>query len=55
MKAVKTVGIGFINSWGNQAVTLIVDFFSLEGEGVRPFVVDAKGKLSTTWGRLKHF
>ena len=53
MKAVKTVGVGFINSWGGKTVTIIVDFFSLEGEGVRPFAIDARGKLSTTWGSLK--
>lgn len=53
MKAVKTVGVGFINSWGGKTVTIIVDFFSLEGEGVRAFAVDAKGKLSTTWGEIK--
>jgi len=53
IKTVKTVGVGFINNWGGKTVTLIVDSFSLEGEGVQPMAIDAKGKLSTTWGCIK--
>jgi len=30
-----------------------VNFFSLEGEGVKPMTVDAKSKLTTTWGGIK--
>jgi hypothetical protein len=47
------VGIGFINSWGGQTVSVIVDWFSLEGDGVEPLVVRPAGKLATRWADLK--
>jgi len=53
IKTVKTVGLGFINSWGGQAVTFLVDSFTLEGEGVEPLAIRAKGKLTTTWGDVR--
>lgn len=53
IKTVKTVGLGFINNWGGQTVTLIVDFFSLEGEGVEPMTINPKARLATTWARMK--
>jgi hypothetical protein len=48
------VGLGFINNWGGGPnLTLIVEFFSLEGEDVEPFAVEPAGKLSTTWAAIK--
>ena len=50
---VKQVGIGFMNNWGGKTVTFIVDQLSIEGDGIKPFPVEPKGKLATTWGTLK--
>lgn len=50
---VERVGIGFMNSWGGQTVTLLVDTLSIEGDGIEPLSVDATGKLATTWSTLK--
>ena len=48
-----SVGIGFINSWGGNAVTIIADWFSLEGDGVEPLAVDAPGKVTMRWADMK--
>lgn len=53
MKAPELVGIGFINNWGGTNLTLTAEYFSLEGENVASMVVEAKDKLSNTWGRIK--
>ena len=50
---VKQVGIGFMNNWGGQTVTFMIDQLSIEGEGIEPFSVEPNGKLATTWGDLK--
>ena len=47
------IGIGFMNNWGGQTVTLLVDTLSVEGEGIEPLAVAPSGKLATTWGHLK--
>lgn len=47
------VGIGFMNNWEDQTVTFLVDTLSIEGDGIKPFPVDPKSKLATTWGTLK--
>ena len=47
------VGIGFINSWGGNTVALIVDWFSVEGDGIQPLPVDGAGKLATRWADVK--
>jgi hypothetical protein len=49
----KTVGIGFINNWGGQTVTILVDWFSLSGEGVEPLAIEARGRLASLWGDRK--
>ena len=53
MKNPEVVGIGFVNSWGAVNVTIVAEYFSLEGNGVASMSVDAKGKLSDTWGYIK--
>ena len=50
---VKKVGIGFMNNWGGQTVTLLIDQLSIEGAGIKPFLVEPSNKLATTWGALK--
>lgn len=50
---VERVGIGFMNNWGGQTVTFLVDSLSIEGEGIKPLAVAPEGKLATTWGHLK--
>ena len=50
---VKQVGIGFMNNWGGQTVTFLIDQLLIEGDGIEPFSVEPKGKLATTWGTLK--
>ncbi len=56
MKNPEKVGLGFINNWGGGPdLTLIADFFTLEGDDVTPFAVEPQEKLSTTWGKLKQF
>ncbi len=50
---VKQVGIGFMNNWGGQTVTFLIDQLSIEGEGIKPFSVEPDDKLATTWGDLK--
>jgi hypothetical protein len=50
---VKTAGLGFINSWGGKKVTLLVDSFSLDGEGVLGLAVEPQGKMATAWAALK--
>ncbi len=54
MKNPELVGLGFINNWGGTKVTMIAEYFLLEGENVAPMAVDAKGKLSNTWGDIKY-
>ena len=53
IKEVKKVGLGFINNWGGKTVTLLVNSFSVDGEGIKPLAVHPKGKLTTKWGELK--
>ncbi|MBI1924506.1 hypothetical protein HYR99_09675 [Candidatus Poribacteria bacterium] len=54
MKNPEKVGLGFINNWGGGPnLTMIVEFFTLEGSNVQPFAVEPAGKLSKTWGKLK--
>jgi hypothetical protein len=53
MKSPEKVGLGFINNWGGANLTMITEFFTLEGPNVRPFAVNKVGKLSMTWGKLK--
>ena len=53
IKEVKKVGLGFINNWGGKTVILLVDTFSIDGEGIRPLSVTPSGKLTTVWGALK--
>lgn len=50
---VKKVGIGFMNNWGGQTVTFLIDQLSIEGAGIKPFSVEPGNKLATTWGNLK--
>ena len=47
------MGLGFINNWGGKTVTLLVNSFSVDGEGIKPLAVHPKGKLTTKWGELK--
>ena len=54
MKTPQKVGLGFINNWGGGPnLTLIAEFFTLEGENVQPFAVAPRDQLSGTWGQLK--
>jgi hypothetical protein len=53
MEDPELVGLGFINSWGGANLTLIVEYFSLEGESVIPMAVGPEDKLSSRWGRIK--
>ncbi len=54
MENPEKVGLGFVNNWGGgPSLTLIAEFFTLEGPNVRPFTVESTGKLSITWGKLK--
>jgi hypothetical protein len=53
IKKVKKVGLGIMNNWGGKTVVVLVDSFSLEGEGVKPMAVDSTKKLATTWAGLK--
>ena len=53
IKQVKKVGLGIMNNWGGKTVVFSVDSFSLEGEGVKPMVVDSAKKLATAWAELK--
>ena len=53
MKEPELAGLGFINSWGGANLTLIVEYFSLEGESVIPMAVGSADKLSSKWGRIK--
>jgi hypothetical protein len=56
MKSPEKVGLGFINNWGGGPnLTMIAEFFTLEGPNVQPFAVESKEKLSVTWGKLKSF
>jgi hypothetical protein len=48
-----SVGIGFINSWGGKTVSLVTEWFSVEGEGIAPLSVDPAGKLAARWGDIK--
>ena len=50
---VERVGIGFMNNWGGQTVTFLVDSLSIEGDGIKPLAVAPEGKLATTWSHLK--
>lgn len=48
------LGLGFLNNWGGAPdLTVIVDYFLLEGEHVIPRVVQSTGKLPSAWGYLK--
>ncbi len=48
------VGIGFVNNWGGGPdLTLIADYFSLEGDKVTPMAVQPMDKLPDIWGRIK--
>lgn len=50
----KWVGVGFINNWGGKTVTLITDWFAVEGpKVVSNLAVESKDKLATAWGRIK--
>ena len=54
IKKPKYVGIGILNHWDNQNLTLIADSFSMEGEKVKPSsAVSPKGKLASRWGYIK--
>jgi len=53
MEEPELAGLGFINSWGGANLTLIVEYFSLEGESVIPMAVGSAGKLSSKWGQIK--
>ena len=54
MEEPELVGIGFVNNWGGGPnLTLIVDYFLLEGENVLSMTVEPVDKLSGTWGDLK--
>ena len=54
MEAPAKVGFGILNNWGGaEKLTLISEFFTLEGNDVEPFAVEPGGKLATTWGKLK--
>ncbi|MBM3243092.1 hypothetical protein FJZ31_43085 [Candidatus Poribacteria bacterium] len=53
MNSPEKVGLGFINNWGGANLTMIAEFFTLEGPNVQPFAVESTGKLSVTWGQLK--
>ena len=48
------VGLGFINNWGGGPIlTMIADYFLLEGEKVVPMAVQPADKLPGVWGRIK--
>lgn len=54
MEAPAKVGFGILNNWGGaEKLTLVADFFTLDGRDVQPFAVEPGGKLATTWGKLK--
>ena len=53
MEEPKLVGLGFINNWGGANLTLIAEYFLLEGEGVIPMAVQPAGKLTTSWSYIK--
>jgi hypothetical protein len=56
MEEPELVGLGFINNWGGSPdLTLIAEYFSLEGDGVIPMSVQPVHKLSCTWGKIKSF
>jgi hypothetical protein len=53
MEEPELVGLGFINSWGGVNLTLMAEYFLLEGENVVPMAVQSVHKLSGTWGYIK--
>jgi hypothetical protein len=54
MEEPELVGLGFINNWGGGPnLTLIVEYFLLEGDKVIPMAVQPAGKLSSMWGNIK--
>lgn len=53
MKTPEKVGLGFINNWGGSTVTLIADFFQMDGEDVESMAVKPADKLASTWARVK--
>ena len=53
MKAPELVGMDFVNNWGGTNLTMIAEYFMLEGQNVTPMSVKAKDKLSNTWGDVK--
>jgi hypothetical protein len=55
MEEPQYVGIGFINNWGGKPdLTLIAEYFSLEGENVTPMAVEPIEKLPAMWGQIKN-
>jgi len=54
MEAPELVGLGIVNNWdGGPNLTLIAEYFLLEGKNVIPMAVKPAEKLSSTWGRIK--
>jgi len=53
MEGPELVGIGFVNSWGGANLTLIAEYFLLEGENVISMAVQPIDGLPGTWGQIK--
>lgn len=53
MKSPELVGIGYINNWGGTNLTLIAEYFMLEGDNVTSMSVEPRSKISDTWGDIK--
>lgn len=53
MKTPELVGMGFINNWGGTKVTMVAEYFSLQGDNVSPMAVQSIGKITNTWGEIK--
>jgi len=53
MEEPELCGLGFVNSWGGANLTLMAEYFLLEGENVSSMAVQPMDKLSTAWGRIK--
>jgi hypothetical protein len=55
MEEPELVGLGFINNWGGANLTLMAEYFLLQGEKVIPKAIQPVDRLSSTWGWIKGF
>lgn len=53
MEEPELVGFGIVNVWAGANLTLIADYFLLEGENVTSMSVRPMDKLPSAWGQIK--